>query len=129
MICINALKLNLILIRNPVGLLRKKEGKESYMEKICCICKKTFIGFGNNPEPIMSGCCCEYCNGKFVVPVGLYNTTKEKINNYEIVRNHKEFVLTKEKLKEKNFEKIETMPFFRVYKNPESEETVAMLLV
>lgn len=29
----------------------------------CCICKKEFEGFGNNPDPIKkSGRCCSACN-------------------------------------------------------------------
>jgi len=38
------------------------------MEKefICCICFRTFEGFGNNPDPISvvkDARCCDECNG------------------------------------------------------------------
>ena len=99
------------------------------MEKICCICKKTFIDFGNNPEPIMKGCCCNECNAKYVVPARLYNSSNKPIDNYEIVRNHKEFVTIKGKLQEKNFEKLKAIPFISIYQNPETEEIVGVCLV
>jgi hypothetical protein len=29
----------------------------------CCICGKTFNGYGNNPAPVkVSGRCCDRCN-------------------------------------------------------------------
>ena len=32
-------------------------------EKVCCICKKEYKGFGNNPYPIKAkGECCDECN-------------------------------------------------------------------
>lgn len=35
--------------------------------KTCCICGKTFWGWGNNPWPIKDeGECCDECNGKVV---------------------------------------------------------------
>lgn len=37
--------------------------------KKCCICGKTFEGFGNNPAPIKNeGTCCSHCNDLVVVP-------------------------------------------------------------
>lgn len=36
-------------------------------EHVCCICGKTFNGYGNNPEPIKSeGVCCRECNKKVI---------------------------------------------------------------
>jgi len=38
---------------------------------ICCICKKSFNGFGNNPHPIVDNCeeiCCDACNELKVIP-------------------------------------------------------------
>ena len=40
--------------------------------KVCCICKKQFEGWGNNPAPIkQEGECCDECNWKYVVPARL----------------------------------------------------------
>lgn len=37
--------------------------------KICCICGKPFVGYGNNPVPVSnSGVCCDPCNIAVVVP-------------------------------------------------------------
>lgn len=34
----------------------------------CILCKKKFVGFGNNPEPLAkSGKCCDKCNVKVIV--------------------------------------------------------------
>ena len=35
----------------------------------CCLCGKTDEGYGNNPQPIQSGMCCDECNMKYVIPV------------------------------------------------------------
>ncbi len=36
-------------------------------EKVCCICGKSFTGYGNNPWPIMNeGECCDECNKKVI---------------------------------------------------------------
>lgn len=32
------------------------------MTYICCICKKTFKGYGNNAMPLKEGKCCNNCN-------------------------------------------------------------------
>lgn len=40
----------------------------------CCICGKTFIGFGNNPWPVNKkegAKCCDACNGQYVFPARL----------------------------------------------------------
>lgn len=40
-------------------------------KKICCICKKEFVGYGNNPYPVKkTGECCDTCN-QIVVMVRL----------------------------------------------------------
>lgn len=97
------------------------------MEKKCCICGKEFIGMGNNPEPIMEGCCCETCNAKFVIPIRIF-TLKRKLDNFEIVKNMGEFPKLKEKLKEKNFELSNSLPFILIYENSKNEETVCVLI-
>lgn len=36
----------------------------------CCICGKEFVGYGNNPEPLMDfdeGRCCDDCNHNYVI--------------------------------------------------------------
>lgn len=43
-------------------------------ETKCCICGKTFKGWGNNPWPVMSGKddeCCHECNVAYVIPARL----------------------------------------------------------
>lgn len=33
------------------------------------VCGKEIIGFGNNPWPVKdSGCCCDECNSRVVIP-------------------------------------------------------------
>ncbi len=40
----------------------------------CCICKKGFEGFGNNPAPVkLRGQCCDKCNEEVVIPVRINN--------------------------------------------------------
>ena len=43
-------------------------------KKTCSICKKPFLGFGHNPEPIMGyeNRCCESCNVEVVIPVRIF---------------------------------------------------------
>ena len=35
--------------------------------KICSICGKPYMGYGNNAAPINDGRCCDECNGKVVM--------------------------------------------------------------
>lgn len=38
---------------------------------VCCFCKRTLIGFGNNPYPANKregARCCDVCNAKVVIP-------------------------------------------------------------
>ena len=42
--------------------------------KICCICGKTFEGWGNNPYPVVKdedARCCDDCNATYVIPARL----------------------------------------------------------
>ena len=41
-------------------------------EKTCCICKKKFTGWGNNPYPYHGKVCCDACNATKVIPARLY---------------------------------------------------------
>jgi len=36
--------------------------------KKCVICKKDFIGYGNNAMPVKAGLCCDKCNLFVVIP-------------------------------------------------------------
>ena len=43
-------------------------------EKVCCICGKKFIGWGNNPWPVVKdegATCCDECNGTYVLSARL----------------------------------------------------------
>lgn len=35
--------------------------------KICSICGKPYVGYGNNAAPINNGRCCDECNRKVVM--------------------------------------------------------------
>lgn len=103
------------------------------MEKKCCICGMEFNGFGNNPEPIMSGCCCDDCNSKYVIPARLYNITEKPIGCFEITKITSELIGIKDKLGEKGFEHIKTLSPgtnpISIYQNPETEEKVGIVII
>ena len=43
-------------------------------EYVCCICGKTFNGYGNNPYPVSkdeNAKCCDQCNLDSVIPARL----------------------------------------------------------
>jgi len=53
----------------------------------CCICKKTFNGYGNNPWPLKNkGQCCNSCNGDVILARLAYMVAekemKDKVKNY-----------------------------------------------
>ena len=58
-------------------------------EQICCICKKRYEGFGNNPDPmcIEEGArCCDECNDRFVIPARILRLNAKlpmRINSIE----------------------------------------------
>ena len=42
----------------------------------CCICKKKFEGWGNNPWPVKKrGRCCDKCNDTVVIPARIIDIT------------------------------------------------------
>ena len=42
----------------------------------CCICGKTFYGYGNNPNPVKDdGICCDDCNYNHVIPARMKELT------------------------------------------------------
>jgi hypothetical protein len=56
--------------------------EENKKEK-CCICKKEFIGYGNNAWPIEDfGRCCDKCNYTRVIPERI-NKLKTKLKRVE----------------------------------------------
>jgi len=47
--------------------MENKKQEEKGKDK-CVICKKEFIGFGNNPYPIKDdGRCCDNCNKRVII--------------------------------------------------------------
>lgn len=46
-------------------------------QKVCDICNKKFEEFGNNPAPFSGNRCCNECNNKLVVPLRIYQVTKD----------------------------------------------------
>lgn len=100
------------------------------MEKKCCICGREFNGFGNNANPIREGSCCDYCQIRFVIPTRVFlSKNPESINNFEIVKSNKELNEIEQKLLEKDFEIISTFSSMKLYKNPETEESVIICMV
>ena len=59
-------------------------------EKKCCLCGKTFVGWGNNPYPLCDKTdtesrCCDDCNVKYVIPARIALNARDKKNeNYQI---------------------------------------------
>ena len=50
-------------------------------DPVCCICGKTFTGWGNNPHPVVSdrkAVCCDRCNLYVVLPARIKLLEKEK---------------------------------------------------
>ena len=49
--------------------------------KTCSICKKKFVGFGNNPAPVknlsIDGLCCNECDKTIVIPRRWRESRKE----------------------------------------------------
>ncbi len=48
-------------------------------KKKCCICKKEYSGYGNNPAPVKDrGLCCDACNNGVVIPIRAAALVKQK---------------------------------------------------
>jgi hypothetical protein len=48
-------------------------------EHVCSICRNTYIGYGNNAQPINNDRCCDNCNSLVVIPTRirrLYRSAK-----------------------------------------------------
>lgn len=53
---------------------------------VCCICKKAFNGWGNNPYPVdinPDHKCCDTCNNEIVVPTRLEQLLYQKKRGVE----------------------------------------------
>ena len=51
--------------------------KKNEKEKKCCICGRTFTGWGNNPWPVrLNGRCCDSCNSMYVLPARLFGVRR-----------------------------------------------------
>ena len=51
----------------------------------CVICKKEFVGYGNNPWPIKKrGVCCNECNYEIVLPARIKGINR--IEDAEVIR-------------------------------------------
>ncbi len=60
----------------------EKIQKEFEEIKICDICGEEFSGWGNNPEPILSGTCCDKCNALYVIPVRIERLSTKPLPPY-----------------------------------------------
>ena len=47
-------------------------------KKICSICGKEYVGWGNNAQPVNDGRCCDRCNLDYVIPARLFGTGKRE---------------------------------------------------
>lgn len=55
------------------------ETSKQKKQNVCCICKRTYEGFGNNPYPLrMRGRCCDECNEQVIIAriIAMYETKK-----------------------------------------------------
>ena len=51
--------------------------------KKCCICGDDFVGWGNNPWPVVKddeARCCDLCNLEYVIPSRIILLNNEKLN-------------------------------------------------
>ena len=45
----------------------RRNNMEKNTVKICSICGKPYMGYGNNAAPINDGRCCDECNEKVIM--------------------------------------------------------------
>ena len=57
--------------------------------KICCICGKNYIGYGNNAEPVAEGRCCDRCNDTvvFLARIKELNKRAKEVKENEKAKN------------------------------------------
>ena len=67
----------------------------------CCICKKSFKGYGNNPWPLKEeGVCCNECNAKVLFArLDFSRIEKELEKKRKQAEYHKQYNLRKKSLK------------------------------
>jgi len=55
---------------------------ERLMTKICVLCKETYSGWGNNPEPLEHPGykCCDVCNKNKVIPARIAELYSRRTN-------------------------------------------------
>lgn len=55
----------------------KTKTESTKKEWKCCICGKTYTGWGNNPWPVKeNGRCCDWCNETEVIPARIFGLKK-----------------------------------------------------
>lgn len=50
---------------------------EIMIKKKCCLCGNSYIGYGNNAQPLKEGYCCDPCNTTKVIPARLKRLNHE----------------------------------------------------
>ncbi len=45
--------------------------------KVCSICQKPFVGYGNNPAPFSGEICCDDCNCNYVIPLRIFHLIRD----------------------------------------------------
>ncbi|MBO5712308.1 MAG: hypothetical protein J6R47_05655 [Acholeplasmatales bacterium] len=79
---------------------------ESKEEKICCICKKPYEGYGNNAEPVCSGRCCDKCNIERIIPMRfkmLNEDIQEPVRTWLLITDSKDAVTVSYRKRTKDF--------------------------
>jgi len=54
--------------------------------KVCSICEREYIGFGNNAWPINDGRCCDDCNSAHVIRTRIVRMFAQKEKNRQNTR-------------------------------------------
>ena len=55
------------------------------MTQTCVLCRESFIGYGNNPEPLSEGRCCNHCDEAYVIPARIHLATGNKKAYQQII--------------------------------------------
>lgn len=59
--------------------MKNMETSKQKKQNVCCICKRTYEGFGNNPYPLRTrGRCCDECNEQVIIAriIAMYENKK-----------------------------------------------------
>ena len=57
--------------------------------KKCCLCEKSYVGYGNNAVPLAEGKCCDNCNNKVIAERMRVYYEKEKEEEKEKEKEEK----------------------------------------